>query len=149
MERGEIQGNSGRAYSSLMSGFSHLVHGKKLKLLVQMGLKPHPDLMDVPSAIDLVKDDDDKKILELTFSKYQMSRPLFVAAEVPKERVQALRRAFDFTMKDPELLADADRSKIDIDPLSGEEVQALVQKLFRTPTALVEKARFLLRPPGG
>ncbi len=147
MERGEIQGNSGRAYSSLMSGFSHLVRDKKVKMLIQMGVTPHPDLKDVPFAIDLVKDPDDKKVLELTFSKFQMSRPLFVAAEVPSARVQALRRGFDAMMKDPELLADAEKSKIDIDPLSGEEVQKLVQRLFATPLPLVEKARALLQPP--
>ncbi len=147
MERGEIQGNSGRAYSSLMSGFSHLVRDKKVKMLIQMGITPHPDLKDVPFAIDLVKDPDDKKVLELTFSKFQMSRPLFVAAEVPSARVQALRRGFDAMMKDPELLADAEKSKIDIDPLSGEEVQKLVQRLFATPLPLVEKARALLQPP--
>jgi tripartite-type tricarboxylate transporter receptor subunit TctC len=149
MERGEIQGNSGRAYSSLMAGFSHLVSDKKVKLLVQMGLEPHPDLKHVPSALDLVKSDDDRKVLELTFSKFQMSRPLFVAAETPKDRVQALRRAFDGMMKDPELLADAKKSKIDIDPLSGEEVQKLIQNLFSTPQPLVERARALLQPPQG
>lgn len=149
MERGELQGNSGRAYSSLMSGFSHLVRDKKLKLLVQMGIKPHPDLKDVPSALNLVTSEDDRKVLELTFSKFQMSRPLFVAAEVPKDRVQALRRGFDVMMTDPELLADAEKSKIDVDPLSGEGVQELVQNIFRTPPGLVEKARALLQPPGG
>lgn len=149
MERGEIQGNSGRAYSSLMSGFSHLVREKKIKMLMQMGLTPHPDLKHVPSALELVKSEDERKILELMFSKFQMSRPLFVAADVPKDRVQALRRAFDAMMKDPELLADAKKTKVEVDPLSGEEIQALVQKLFDTPPALIEKARELLRPPGG
>lgn len=147
MERGELQGNSGRAYSSLMSGFSHLVKDKKVKLLVQMGVTPHPDLKHVPFALDLVKDEDERKVLELTFSKFQMSRPLFVAAEVPRDRVQALRRGFDAMMIDPELLADAEKSQIDIDPLSGEDVQKLVQKLFSTPLPLVEKARALLQPP--
>ena len=146
MERGELQGNSGRAYSSLMSGFSHLVRDGKVKMLVQMGITPHPDLKNVPFALDLVKSEDERKVLELTFSKFQMSRPLFVAAEVPRDRVQALRRGFDAMMKDPELLADAEKSKIDIDPLSGEEVQKLVQKLFATPQPLVEKARALLQP---
>ncbi len=149
MERGEIQGNSGRAYSSLMSGFSHLVRDKKVKMLVQMGLTPHPDLKDVPFAIDLLKNEDDKKVLELTFSKFKMSRPLFVAAEVPADRVKALRGAFDSLMKDPELLADAKKSRIEIDPLSGEEVQKLVQKIFSTPQPLVEKARALLQPSKG
>ncbi|MFN3890590.1 MAG: Bug family tripartite tricarboxylate transporter substrate binding protein [Beijerinckiaceae bacterium] len=148
MERGELQGNSGRAYSSLMSGFSHLVRDKKVKLLIQMGIAPHPDLKEVPFALDLVKSDDERKVLELTFSKFQMSRPLFMAAEVPKDRVQALRRSFDAMMKDPQFLADAEKSKIDIDPLSGEDVQRLVEKLFRTPQPLVEKARALLQPPG-
>jgi len=146
MERGELQGNSGRAYSSLMTGFSHLVRDGKVKMLVQMGITPHPDLKHVPFALDLVKSEDERKVLELTFSKFQMSRPLFVAADVPKDRVQALRRGFDAMMKDPELLADAEKSKIDVDPLTGEEVQALVQKLFATPQPLVEKARALLQP---
>lgn len=149
MERGETQGNSGRALSSLMSGWSHLVAEGKIKILLQMASKPHPDLPGVPSAIALAKTDAEKRVLELTFAKYQMSRPYFVPAGTPRDRVEALRRAFDATMRDAGFLADAQKQQIEVDPLDGEGVQDLVKNLFTTPQELVEQARAVLQPPEG
>lgn len=145
MERGEVQGNSGRAYSSLLSTWPDAVRDKKVKILLQMGMQPHPDLPDVPSATKIAKTEADRAVLELVFSKYRMSRPYFVPAGVPKERIDALRRAFDATMKDPEFLKDAQKQQIEVDPVTGEEVQALLDRLFQTPEVLVAKAREMLK----
>lgn len=145
MERGEVEGNSGRAYSSLMSGWSDWVRDKKVNIIVQMGVQPHPALPNVPSALDLTKSPEDRQVLELIFGKYQMSRPYFAPAEVPAERVQALRRAFDATMKDSGFLADAQKQKVEIDPVSGETVQALVERLHKTPEVLAARAREMLK----
>lgn len=147
MERGELQGSSGRAYSSLMSGSADLVRDGKVAILVQMGMTKHPDIPNVPSAVDLAPSEADRKALELVFSKYQMSRPFFAPAETSPQRVEALRRAFDATMKDAAFLADAERQQMEINPLRGEEVQALIENLFKTPTPLLERARELVKPP--
>lgn len=147
MERGELQGSSGRAYSSLMSGSADVINDGKALILIQMGMTKHPDIPNVPFALDLATSDVDRKVLELVFSKYQMSRPFFVPAETPPERVTALRRAFDATMKDPAFLEDAKRQQMEIAPLRGEEVQKLIEQLFKTPEPLLERARALLKPP--
>ena len=83
-------------------------------------------------------------MLELIFAKYQMGRPLFVPPNVPEDRVAALRTAFDATMKDPALLADAEKERLEIRPVSGKDVQAMVAKLYATPESLVQKARDVL-----
>ncbi len=131
MERGEVQGNSGRAYSSLMSGWSDWVRDKKVKILLQMGIEPHPNLPNVPSATQIATTPEDRQVLELIFAKYQMSRPYFAPAGVPADRVQALRRGFDAVMKDAQFLADAKKTQIDIEPVTGEDVQSLIERLYR------------------
>ena len=68
-------------------------------------------------------------------------RPFFLPPNVPPERVEALRRAFDATVKDPAFLADADKSKIEVDPLTGEQVAALVEQVSHTPADTVARVR--------
>jgi tripartite-type tricarboxylate transporter receptor subunit TctC len=75
-----------------------------------------------------------------------MSRPYFAPDGVPADRVQALRRGFDATMKDAQFLADAQKSQIDIEPVTGEDVQSLVERLYKTPAPLAARARELLKP---
>jgi hypothetical protein len=113
-------------------------------LLVQCGVDPHPDLKSVPFVLDLVKEPQDRAVLELIFSKYQIGRPYFVAPGVPAERVVALRAAFDAAMQDPQLLADAQQSRIEISPIGGADVQAKIEGLYRSSPALVARAREIL-----
>lgn len=147
LERGEVEGNSGRAYSSLMSVWGDRVREGQVRILLQMGIAPHPDLPNVPFALDIAPSDGDRQILELMFSKYQMSRPFFAPEGVPQERVAALRAAFNDTMKDPAFLKDAETQRVDIDPATGEEVQALIDRLYQTPEDVLVKARAILAPP--
>ena len=113
---------------------SDWIRDGKIRFLAQMGMKPHPDLKDVPFVLDLVKSPDDRSVLELIFAKYQFGRPYFVPPEVPAERVDALRAAFGATMNDPELLADAQKQRLEVNPVSGADVQAMIEKLYRTPS---------------
>ncbi|HWG05845.1 MAG TPA: hypothetical protein VG271_12600 [Beijerinckiaceae bacterium] len=143
MERGEIDG-AAMAYSSAIALRPDLVTSGKYEIMLQMGAAPHADLKEVPFFNDLVKTQDERAILSLIFSKYQMGRPFFVAEEVPVDRVSALRTAFDQTMKDPDLVAEAKTAGIEINPLDGAAVQQLVARLYAEPADIVHRARVLL-----
>jgi tripartite-type tricarboxylate transporter receptor subunit TctC len=140
MERGEIDG-AALAYNSAVALRPDWVDQHKIRFLLQMGLSPEPKLAGVPFALDLVKSDEDRQVLELIFAKYKTGRPYFVAPAVPPERVAALRAAFDASMKDPALLADATTQRLEISAMTGQDVQALLARLYRTPEPILDKAR--------
>ena len=94
--------------------------------------------------IDLAKSPADRQALAMLFSRTDIGRPFFLPPDVPADRVQALRRAFDATMKDQGFLADAKKIGLDLDPLTGEEVQKLVADLANTPPAVVARVRAAL-----
>jgi tripartite-type tricarboxylate transporter receptor subunit TctC len=143
MERGEIDGNV-MAYASVATMRPDWMKDGSIRILAQMGTRPQPGLEKVPFVPDLVKTDEDRAVLELIFAKYLMGRPYFVPPGVPEDRVAALRTAFDATMADPKLLADAGKLHLEVRPVSGKDVQALVAKLYKTPESLVVKARAAL-----
>lgn len=140
LERGEVQGTIAN-WSTLKALNSDWLADKKIRLLVQWGLKKLPEIGDVPSIFDYVKTDADRAAVKLVVARLEYGRPYFLPPGVPADRVAALRQAFDATVKDPAFLADAAREKIDIDPLSGEEVQTLIEEVSHTPAAVVERVR--------
>jgi tripartite-type tricarboxylate transporter receptor subunit TctC len=143
VERGEVQGDA-TSYSTLMTRKPEWVRDGKVRILVQMAVEKSPLLPEVPFVLDLVKSPDDRKIMELVFSKLKVGRPLFAAPGVPTDRVAALRAAFDATMKDPGFLEDAKKARVHVEPASGVELQALVARLIDTPEALATKTREIL-----
>ena len=143
VERGEVHGNT-TGLTNLKSEKAEWVKSGKIRVLLQYGLRPSPDLKDVPSALDLATNDEDRDLLRFFLSKYQMARVLFAPPGVPAERVAILRRAFDATMKDPAFLTESATVGLDISPTSGEEVAALIARLYATPPAIVERLRSLL-----
>ena len=120
---------------------------KKIKVIAQYGLKRHADLAEVPSMLELAKSEADRRALLMLFSRSEYGRPYFLPPEVPAARVAALRRAFDATMRDPAFVADAAKLQLDVDPMSGEQVQALVGELTRTPADVVARVRGILAAP--
>ena len=98
-------------------------------------------MADVPMFLDVAKTEADRQALNLALARLEFGRPFFMPPNVPAERVTAVRRAFDATMKDKEFLAEADKLKIEIDPLSGEQVAALIGELYRTPPETVARVR--------
>jgi tripartite-type tricarboxylate transporter receptor subunit TctC len=144
MERGEVEGVCGLAYTSLKAEHPQWFRDHKINILLQIGLTKFSDLPNVPSAIDLVSNPTDKKALELILIRQEMGRPFALPPGVPPERIALLRRAFDETMKDPEFLADAKRLQMEVDPLRGEEVQALLQSAYRAPPAIIARAAPLI-----
>ena len=143
VERNEVQGACGYGWSSLIAQNADLLKSGKVRVLAQETLKSHPtlDKMGVPLTISFAKTDEQRQILELVYGQLVFGRPYILPPGVPAERVTALRRAFDATMKDPKLVAEADKAQLDVIAVTGEDVQALVAKMFATPPAIVERAK--------
>ncbi|MFL5089127.1 MAG: Bug family tripartite tricarboxylate transporter substrate binding protein [Xanthobacteraceae bacterium] len=144
MERGEIHGNGATNWSTLKALNSNWLEEKKVRVVAQWALKGHPELTGVPLILDSAKTDADRAALRLVIARLEYGRPFFMPPQVPPERVAAVRRAFDAAVKDPAYLADAEKLKIDVDPLSGEEVANLVEQVSRTPAETVTRVRTAL-----
>jgi tripartite-type tricarboxylate transporter receptor subunit TctC len=145
MERGEVQGRCGWSWSSVKSTHQKWLNEKRFAILVQLALKKHPDLPDVPLIVDLAKTDEQRKILELIFARQVMGRPFVAPPGVPRDRVEALRKAFMDTMNDKEFLADAEKAQLEITPVPGDQLEQLVRDLFATPPEIAKKASAMLR----
>jgi tripartite-type tricarboxylate transporter receptor subunit TctC len=143
VERNETQGMCGYFWSSLSTQNPSWIDSKDMRLLVQETSEGHPELnkRGVPVAVDFAKSPEDRQVLELIYAQLIFGRPYILPPGVPEDRVKALRAAFSSTLKDPALLADAQKSRVDIDAVSGEDVQALVTKLFATPKNIIQRAR--------
>src|SRR5262249_35266072 len=149
IERGEIEGNGGIGWQSVKTQSTEWIREKKIRVIAQYGLQRDRDLADVPTMLEMAKTDADRAAMTMMFARTEYGRPYFVPADVPVERVTALRRAFDATMKDPEFIAEAAKLQLDVDPLTGEEVQALVGELAATPREIVARVRRAPDAPAG
>jgi tripartite-type tricarboxylate transporter receptor subunit TctC len=148
IENREVDGSCGLAWSTIKASRSSWIKEKKVTVLVQMAMEKLPDLPDVPSALEFVQGDN-RKTLELILMRQEMGRPIAAPPGVPKERILALRRAFDRAMLDPAFLAEGQQAQLDIDPLTGEQIDELLAKAYSAPAPIVQKAASLLNPPAG
>jgi tripartite-type tricarboxylate transporter receptor subunit TctC len=140
LESGEVQGTIAN-WSTLKALNANWLAEKKIRLLVQWGITKLPEIGDVPSIFDYLSTDADRAAVKLMVARLEFGRPFFVPPGVPPDRVAALRAAFDATVKDPAFLAEAAKEKLDIDPLTGEEVQKLVEEVAQTPPDIVVRVR--------
>ena len=142
---GEVQGVCNSLESFKSTWRSEMDKGDVV-LLLQINLKPHPEVPNVPWAVDLAKSDDAKKLI-LTAARVNgvLNRFYALPPGTPKDRVRLLRKAFMDTLKDPEFLADTQRARLDLDPIDGEEIQRQVRELFKLEPALVAKMRDILK----
>jgi tripartite-type tricarboxylate transporter receptor subunit TctC len=145
MERGEVKGRCGWSWSSVVATHKRWVEDKTITVLVQLSLNKHPDLPDIPLVMEFAKTEEEKQIFRLIFARQVMGRPFLAPPGLPRDRAEALRRAFDETMKDPEFLADATRTQLEITPVAGEEVEKLVTELYQTPKPVADKAAEFIR----
>jgi tripartite-type tricarboxylate transporter receptor subunit TctC len=145
IERGEVDGRCGWSWSSIKSTRPAWIPEKKLNYLVHMSDAKAPELAHIPVITDFANDRQ-KQILRLVTSRQTMGRPFAAPPGVPADRALALRRAFDATLKDPAFLAEADKLKLDVNPVSGEEVDRLVAELYATPKDVVDEARVAIKP---
>jgi tripartite-type tricarboxylate transporter receptor subunit TctC len=148
MERGEIDGTFGNSWNSVKTQAADWVRDHKIRIITQFGLTPHPDLAGVPMFIDQAKTPDDRALLELLAIQQVFAKPYLAPPGVPADRVAILRTAFIDAVKDPAFLGAMKKANLDVlDPLSGEEVAALVAKAARTPPAIVKRATDIFDAP--
>jgi tripartite-type tricarboxylate transporter receptor subunit TctC len=146
VEKGELEGEAGKDWTTLVSTRPQRIRERKINVLLQMGIKAHPDLKDVPMAIDLASTEEDLRIMEVVFAKFGMSRPFLAPPGISPERLAMLRRAFDATMNDPAFRVEAQKLGMEVNPVSGEDVQRLVIRIMGTGAELAARTRAMLRP---
>jgi tripartite-type tricarboxylate transporter receptor subunit TctC len=112
---------------------------------MQMGMARDAEFPDVPTALELMSNADDRQLFEIAFAEQVMGRPFVVPPGVPAERVAALRAAFDATMKDPLFLADAEKEKVEIAPVDGITINNLLDRAYSAPAPVVERLRALAK----
>ena len=146
LERGEVQGKVGSTWKSLNSGPSaRWVTDKLVTVLVQLGVRKAPDIPpDVPLGLDLARTPEERQVLEVLCAPSATGYPSFMGPGVPKERVDAVRRAYLQSLKDPEFIEAVQKQGLDLDPVGAEELAAVVRGIYALPEAAVEGARDLL-----
>lgn len=145
MERGEVKGRCAWSWSSILATRPDWYRTKRMHVLIQLALQKHPDLPDVPLVMDLARTEEERTMLALVFARQTMGRPFMAPPGVPAERVAALRKAFMETMKDRDFLAEAEKMSLEITPVSGEELQALVAKAYASDPTIARKTADLLK----
>jgi tripartite-type tricarboxylate transporter receptor subunit TctC len=143
LESGEVQGTIA-AWTTLKTLSSSWLADRKIKIIAQWALRQNPELPDIPNMLDEAKTAAERDALRLVMARLDIGRPFFLPPNVPPDRVAALRAAFDATMRDPDYRAEADRLKVDVDPLTGAELAALVAQVAQTPLETVARVRAAL-----
>ena len=144
MERGEVSGRCGWSWSSVKSTRPDWIEDGRINLLLQISTAKHPDLPDVPLIMDYAQSKDERDLLRLAFARQALGRPFVAPPNVPADRLEALRTAFMATMSDPEFLAEAAQADLEITPISGAEVEELVEAAYQTNPAVVERIQEIL-----
>jgi tripartite-type tricarboxylate transporter receptor subunit TctC len=140
LERGEVEGHS-TAWSAVKVAKPDWLRDKTVTLIVQFALKRHPELPEIPTAVELARNEEEGQVLAAIMNASEVGTAFFTTPGIPPDRLAALRRAFDATMKDPEFLAEAEKVRLGVSPMTGEEVHRLVAEVSGLPPALLEKVR--------
>jgi tripartite-type tricarboxylate transporter receptor subunit TctC len=146
IERGEAEGICGLSWSTIKASRPHWIRDKLLNIILQMGLQKLSDLPDVPSALDLVTDPENRPVLELILIRQEAGRPFAAPPGVPAGRIAALRRAFAVTLDDGEFRAEADKAQLEIEPLTAREIETFLARAYGAPRTTVQKAAALVEP---
>jgi tripartite-type tricarboxylate transporter receptor subunit TctC len=140
MERGEVDGMCGISYSTLKSRFAGLLQEKSINLLVQATAERDSVLAEVPSMAELAANEEDRAIIRLLVGTQRMARPFLAPPDLPRDRKQALREAFNQTTRDPDFVADAKKQDIDVAPMTGAEIDSLLRDLYSFPKEVAARA---------
>jgi tripartite-type tricarboxylate transporter receptor subunit TctC len=143
-ERGEVDAIV-KPWSSIKSGTPEWLRDKKIFLLVQFTRERHRELQDVPAIVDLARNDEQRQILALFAGGAPLGTALLAPPGVPEAVATALRHGFDVAMRDPALLDDVKKARVDIEPLSGERLQEVVADTFDIPQDVLARAQALSR----
>ncbi len=140
VERGEVEGHS-TSWTALKVAHPDWIRDKSVSVFVQFSIKRHPELPDIPTAVDLARNDEERQILSAIMAAAEVGSAFFTTPGLPADRLTALRRAFDATMKDPEFLAEVEKTRLAVSPMAGEDLQKLVAEVSNLSPALLEKIR--------
>jgi tripartite-type tricarboxylate transporter receptor subunit TctC len=146
LEQGEIQGLADYAWGSVRSQQAEWVKDGTIRILLQIGLNKEPDLPNVPSVLELAKTPEQRQALELIFASKTIGRPFALPQDIPAERLKALRTAFMATAKDTKFLADAKKATLDVEPMTGEDVEQVLRKAFAAPQPVINTAAKAMIP---
>ncbi len=144
VEKGELHGICGLNFTSARQQYRDLMTGTgPFRIILQEDVTPMPELakLGVPLVMQFAKTDEDRRVLATYYGQGPINRPFILPPEVPAERVAALRKAFTAMLADPELKAEASRARLDVEGTSGEDVQAVVAKLYATPPHIVARLK--------
>lgn len=148
LESGEVEGICGLSWSTMKASRPDWIRDKKLNVILQTGRQKLPELQDVPGALDLVADSESRKVLELILIRQEMGRPFAAPPGIPADRLEALRQAFEATMRDPDFRAEAAKLRLEIDPLSHAQIETLLASAYGAPQPIVARAASLVLPAG-
>lgn len=142
MERGEVPGFVGWCWECIKADKPHYISDKKVNVLLQMGIAPHPEMTkrNIPFIMDVLKDPKDKQVFKLAVSSLAYARPFVGPAGIPDDRKEALRKAFVATTKDPAFLAAAKKAKRNINVRTGAEIEELIKEAYALPKDVIERA---------
>ena len=140
VERGEVEGHS-TSWTALKVAHPDWIRDKTVAILVQFALERHAEMPDIPTAVELGRSDEERAVLAAVMNAAEVGTAFFTTPGVPADRLTALRRAFDATMTDADFLADVEKTRLGVSPLTGEELQKLVAEVSNLTPALLDKVR--------
>jgi tripartite-type tricarboxylate transporter receptor subunit TctC len=146
MQRREVSGICSLSMSTVAAAWKDDFDSGALRPILQLSGESHPDLKDIPHIRDLAKSKEDSQVIGLIFGTQALGRLYVSAPAVPIDRRNALRAGFTATMKDPQFLSDAAKSRIEISPMAGADVEALVARIFASSPDVVERMKVAVRP---
>ncbi len=148
MERGEVQGRVDYNWASLRLARNDWMKQGKVNLLFQMGLRKHRELQDVPLIMDMARTDEERQILQATFSSFEFGRVFTAPPGIPADRRIALRKAFMDTMADPEFLKDAAVQNVEVNPVPADRLETLIREVYSLPESILLRSKKLQDPSG-
>ena len=140
IERGEVQGRA-ITWTTLRSDHANWLAENKVNVLVQLAMRRLQDLPVVPSALEYVKSASDRQLFEFMFAPLEAGRPIALPPDTPPDRLAALRKAFAELAADPEFLAEITSRGGSVEFFAGDQTQALIENIYRTPPEILSKAR--------
>jgi tripartite-type tricarboxylate transporter receptor subunit TctC len=146
MERGEVEGRCSSPWPSYLAATPHYVLDKLITPIVQVGLEKEPDLPNVPLLRELAKTAPERQILDFMSLAVAIGRPIATTPGVPADRVAALRKAFDETLRDPAFIADAAKERLEIRAMGGAQLADLIRQVIETPAELRERVKLAIQP---
>ena len=145
IQRGEVHGICGISYSTVLTQYADVHESGEMRMILQVGPEPHPDIKDITHVYEYAKSDEDRQVYDLIFGTQGLGRSYVAASGIPADRAAALRKAFAATLEDPQFLAEAKKARLDLRWQTGETVQAFVARLYASPKPVVERARAVLK----